>query len=226
MQEIAVGVYVGNFNSRVREELWKHICDNVTKGEATISYAARNEIGYTFDSYQTKQEVFELDGIPLVRYPVHQRTEPSEENYGFSKAYHSHILHKLEKRSNRENQTQEKSSDSIPAYILLDLETTGLDEEKNQIIEIGALKVQGEHKEEFHRFLRTDEDMPQFITDLTGITMQMLVSEGIDRKEGMQELADFLGNMILAGYNIKFDIKFLEAEYHRLGGRLETERIY
>lgn len=40
MQEIATGVYVGNFNSKVRENLWKRVIDNVKEGEATICYSA------------------------------------------------------------------------------------------------------------------------------------------------------------------------------------------
>ena len=37
MQEIATGVYVGNFNTKVREELWRRVKENVGDGEATIS---------------------------------------------------------------------------------------------------------------------------------------------------------------------------------------------
>ena len=50
MQEIATGVYVGNFNSRVREALWQRITDTVGEGEATMSFAFRNEIGYSFQT--------------------------------------------------------------------------------------------------------------------------------------------------------------------------------
>ena len=180
MQEIAVGVYVGNFNSRVREQLWQHICDNVQKGEATISYAYRNAIGYTFDSYQTKQEVFELDGLPLIRYPLNKRKDENKEGYGFSKAFQSHMQYKLE---NKKNNSKSNQNDFIPSYILIDLETTGLDEKKNQIIEIGALKVKGDCTEEFHRLLHLDENLPDFITELTGITTQMLDADGCDRKK-------------------------------------------
>lgn len=221
MQEIAVGVYVGNFNSRVREQLWQHVCDNVQKGEATISYATRNEIGYTFDSYQTKQEMFELDGLPLVRYPLHQRKVENEERYGFSKAFQSHMRYKME---NRDNKLKPNQNDSIPAYVLIDLETTGLDVERNQIIEIGALKVEGNHKEEFNRLLHVDESVPEFITELTGITTQMLVTDGCDRKKGMKEFACFIEDMPLVGYNVRFDIKFLKKEFCRLGLDWENKR--
>ena len=45
LQEISTGVYVGNINARIREELWKRIIDNIKQGQATMSYAKRNEIG-------------------------------------------------------------------------------------------------------------------------------------------------------------------------------------
>ena len=45
LQEISTGVYVGNINARIREELWKRIVDNIGQGQATMSYARRNEIG-------------------------------------------------------------------------------------------------------------------------------------------------------------------------------------
>ena len=221
MQEIAVGVYVGNFNSRVREQLWQHVCDNVQKGEATISYAARNEIGYTFDSYQTKQEVFELDGLPLVRYPIYQRNAENEEKHGFSKAFQAHMRYKLEGKSNKLKPVQ---SDSIPAYVLVDLETTGLDEEKNQIIEIGALKVKGDNREEFHRLLHVDGNVPDYITELTGITTQMLVDDGCDRKKSLEDFACFIDDMPLVGYNVRFDIKFLEKEFCRQGLNWKNKR--
>ncbi|MCD8151440.1 MAG: type I-E CRISPR-associated endoribonuclease Cas2e [Clostridiales bacterium] len=214
MQEIAVGVYVGNFNSRVREELWQHVRDNVQKGEATISYAVRNEIGYTFSSYQTKQEVFELDGLPLVRYPLQQRKAENEGRYGFSRAFRSHMRYKLE---NKDNKLKPEQNNTIPAYVLIDLETTGLSEEKDYIIEIGALKVKGTRKEEFHRLLHVDENVPNLITELTGITTQMLAADGCDRKKSLEDFACFIEDMPLVGYNVKFDIKFLEKEFRRLG---------
>ncbi len=45
MQEIATGVYMGNLNPRVREELWERVAESVGQGQATLCYAARNELG-------------------------------------------------------------------------------------------------------------------------------------------------------------------------------------
>ena len=70
MQEIATGVYIGNFNARIREKLWIRITETVGDGEATMSYAYRNEIGYQFVTWNTERENIDCDGIPLVLLPI------------------------------------------------------------------------------------------------------------------------------------------------------------
>lgn len=62
MQEISTGVYVGNFNSKVREYLWKRVIDTIGKGEAIICYSCRNEIGYSFSTCNSEREVVDYDG--------------------------------------------------------------------------------------------------------------------------------------------------------------------
>ncbi|MDN6836187.1 MAG: type I-E CRISPR-associated endoribonuclease Cas2e, partial [Lactococcus lactis] len=66
MQEIATGVYVGNFNTKVRSQLWERVIQSVGTGEATMSYVYRNEIGYQFETLNTQRQVADYDGIPLV----------------------------------------------------------------------------------------------------------------------------------------------------------------
>src|SRR5574337_193652 len=55
MQEIDTGVYVGNFNSRIREKLWDRVSDCIGSGQATMSYSSRNEIGYDFETLYTSR---------------------------------------------------------------------------------------------------------------------------------------------------------------------------
>ena len=61
MQEIATGVYIGNFNSKIRDKLWERIQDAVGSGEATMSYPMRNELVYTFNTLNTKREIYDSD---------------------------------------------------------------------------------------------------------------------------------------------------------------------
>ena len=79
MQEIATGVYVGSFNSKVREYLWERVTDTVGHGEAIMCYSYRNEIGYSFCTYNTERHVVDYDGIPLVLIPEKVSSEHESE---------------------------------------------------------------------------------------------------------------------------------------------------
>ena len=102
MQEIATGVYVGNFNSRVREELWKRIEDSVGNGAVTMSFSSQNEIGYDFKTIHSNREVVYLDGLPLVSIPSNDMLE-CDIKYGFSDAAKFHNAKKFSNVRNRKN---------------------------------------------------------------------------------------------------------------------------
>lgn len=60
------------------------------------------------------------------------------------------------------------------AFVIVDIETDGLDENKNKIIEIGAYEVVGDNIYEFNKLVKYDEQLPDFIVNLTGITDDLL----------------------------------------------------
>ena len=43
LQEISLGVYVGQVSARVRDKLWQRVCEESKNGRATMVYSARNE---------------------------------------------------------------------------------------------------------------------------------------------------------------------------------------
>lgn len=201
MQEIATGVYVGNFNSRVREALWQRITDTVGEGEATMSFAFRNEIGYSFQTINAARQVIDYDGIPLVLLPSENDEERDKSiTAGFSNASKMHRARRVARPYDEQPQRE---------YVFLDIETTGLDVEKDKIIEIGAIKLAGEKKSIFHRLIKIERDIPEPIEKLTGITQSALFSDGVDLKPCIAEFMEFIGKSDLIGYNIRFDIKFL-----------------
>ena len=111
MQEIDTGVYIGNFNSKVREELWKRVIENVKEGEATICYASRNEIGYDFKTNSKDISIIDFDGIPLVMVDKKEKIKVNDQvKLGYSRAS------KLRKA--RQFQKQTKKS---PSYVVIDL---------------------------------------------------------------------------------------------------------
>ena len=79
------------------------------------------------------------------------------------------------------------------SYIALDLETTGLDPQKDQILEIGAVKIQdGKETERYETFVRVGIPIPEKIQELTG-TMPLVLHGGTGIPEDMIKKAISLG---------------------------------
>lgn len=96
----------------------------------------------------------------------------------------------------------------IKDYVAFDLETTGLDIENDSIIEIGALKVKnGKVCERFMEFLKPDKSISPMITNITGITNEM-VANARPTSEIIRDFVDFCEDYVLVGHNILFDYKF------------------
>ena len=192
MQEISTGVYVGNFNSKVREELWQRVIENVKEGEATICYAYRNEIGYEFRTNSKEISIADFDGIPFVM--LERKENVSYENkLGFSKA-----------SKMRKARQFQKQSAKTPGYVVLDIETDGLDFLKNSIIEIGCVKAKSGKLEEFERAIKIESNLPLDIRTLTGLSDEYLAENGVDEQEALIDLLEFIGDLPVVNYDINF----------------------
>jgi ATP-dependent DNA helicase DinG len=98
----------------------------------------------------------------------------------------------------------------MDSYVALDIETTGLDPEKDAIIEIGAVHFNEKRVEgEWSNLINPGKPIPPFITQLTGITDQMVLQSPSIR-EVLHELADFIGDAVIVGHNIGFDLSFFK----------------
>lgn len=53
LSEINVGVYVGHVNAKVRDGLWRRVCENIKEGQATMVYTASNEQHMSFRVHNT-----------------------------------------------------------------------------------------------------------------------------------------------------------------------------
>jgi len=112
--------------------------------------------------------------------------------------------------------------EDLPDYynreiVFFDLETSGLNPEKDDIIEIGAVKVKnGVVIDEFQRLIRYDKPLPPKIVELTNITDRLLKEEGVERLGALREFVDFIGNSKLIGHNIiGFDLPVLRHSLKR-----------
>ena len=100
----------------------------------------------------------------------------------------------------------------LDAFVSLDLETTGLNMETDQIIEIGATRFDRSGAfENFSTFVDPGRGIPREVRELTGIADADL--KGAPRfLEVREALAEFIGDRAIVGQNIAFDLAFLRAE--------------
>lgn len=99
--------------------------------------------------------------------------------------------------------------------VVFDTETTGIDFQRDEIIELGAvcLTAEGESgaMDDLIR-LSPGRALPPFITDLTGITAQQLESEGVEKSAAAEHFCRLLEGAerpLIAAYNAQFDLSFL-----------------
>lgn len=102
---------------------------------------------------------------------------------------------------------------------VFDFETTGLDHANDRVIEMAAIRVvNGEIVSQFQTLVKFDGELTEKITEITGITSDMLVG-------GMEEAAAFITlrrimgpNSLLVAHNAAFDLQFLHYAMQRIKG--------
>lgn len=206
MQEIQPGVYVANMNKKVREQLWLRVTQTVGNGSATISYQTNNEIGYDFEIYNSSTEKIDYDGIPLVAVPNHSKNQKNI-NYGFSNAA----------KNRKAKIYSSKKTEILKPYVVLDIETTGLNSDSDEIIEIAIIKEIEGTQYFFEKLIQTSKLLTTDISNLTGLTNQKLNSEGYPLEEVLSEAVQFIGDLPVVGYNIKFDLSIINRKLQSLG---------
>lgn len=98
----------------------------------------------------------------------------------------------------------------LKSYIAFDVETTGLNPLENELIEIGALKVRnGKVADRFMEFLRPSSPISRTITELTGITDEM-VAAARPSCQVISDFLDFCEEDVLIGHNVTFDYSFIK----------------
>lgn len=206
LQEIDIGVYVGNISTRVREELWKKVCENAKRGRATIAFSASNEQRMDFHVFNASWLPIDFDGLKLMLRPVPgYAVNATSDKVGYSNAAKAHMAKAMAGRSRKRVPLLER-------YAVVDLETTGLSPVRDEIIEIGALIVcGGQIESEFQMLIKPKEPVPPMIERLTGLTGDMLEIKGMATKEAIPALIRFIGALPVICHNAEFDYGFLRA---------------
>ncbi len=102
-------------------------------------------------------------------------------------------------------------------FVVFDLETTGLSAQRDEIIEIGAVKVEnGKITDRFSEFVNPGIPIPEKIQKLTGISDSMVSkARGID--ELLPAFLEFAGDCVFVAHNADFDMSFIKSNCQKLG---------
>ena len=113
----------------------------------------------------------------------------------------------------REYKKTNYSQRIIDDYCVIDTETTGLSPDYCEIIEISMLRVRNnEIVKKYTQLIQPEESVPELITELTGITNEMVAGKPrID--DVKEEVLSFIGDDVLLGHNTSFDVRFINAAF-------------
>ncbi len=98
----------------------------------------------------------------------------------------------------------------MTTLVAFDLETTGLDPKRDAIIEIGAIRFnENRVEDEFSMLINPGRSIPGFITQLTGISNEM-VRGAPNIHDVLAEFEAFVGDTPVIGHNVRFDLGFTQ----------------
>ena len=205
LMEINTGVYVGKVSARIREMLWTRICENLSQGRATMVYSTNNEQGMEFCVHNSAWKPMDFDGIQLIMRPEHAQCETK------ARASRAEVQQMLIKK--KQSQTYKAREEG---YVVIDLETTGLNSSSDEIIELAAIRIIN-HKiaDQLEVLVKTEKEVPKVITELTGITEEILEEKGVVLSSAMEMFCKFIGESTIVGHNIAFDRSFLKEACRR-----------
>ena len=109
-----------------------------------------------------------------------------------------------------------KDGVNFDTFVVFDIETTGLSHLKNNITEIGAVRVEsGKIVDVFNELVNPEQEISQEITEITGITNEMVADKPLI-SEIMPKFLEFSKNAVFVAHNAEFDISFIKTNCKRL----------
>jgi DNA helicase-2/ATP-dependent DNA helicase PcrA len=109
--------------------------------------------------------------------------------------------------------------------VVFDTETTGLDTENDDIIQIAAVEiVKGKPGKSFECYFATDKDLSPTQT-IHNISNEHLKQKATDKREGLSEFLDFIANDALLAHNIRYDYSILNSNLLRVGLNMVDQEV-
>lgn len=114
----------------------------------------------------------------------------------------------------------------LNAFVAIDVETTGLRPLKQRVIEVALYRYQdGQLVERFETLINPERLIPAFISNLTTIT-NVHVEDAPRFADIAATVREFIGDALLIGHNVAFDVSFINAELKRANhAQLVNERL-
>lgn len=109
--------------------------------------------------------------------------------------------------------------------VALDIETTGLSPLADKIIELSAVKIDGNGIETFDQLINPQIKIPEFTIEIHGIKDED-VAHKPSIKEVLPKFIEFIGELPLIAHNAKFDVGFLVYDLHQLGLHFLSNPVY
>lgn len=111
--------------------------------------------------------------------------------------------------------------------IVFDVESTGTDTTRDEIIQIAAIKLdrQGFERERFMTYLRPTKPVGDSY-HVHHISDEFLAKKGLPPQEGLRQFLDFAGDALIVGHNVSYDLHILASELRRLGMDCPDEPPY
>ncbi len=184
----------------------KNTAERVAKIETGQAIIARCKFDYFKDRLSLT-----LDRINLCSFPADFKPEPKR-GRGVPPDY---TLVKPQPAEEVRETTLFDVPESLPAdltdnvFVVFDLETTGTEASRDEITEIGAVKIEnGKIKETFQTLIKPQQHISDFIADLTGID-DALVASAPAFGAVVGDFYKFVSGAILVAHNADFDVKFI-----------------
>lgn len=216
LNQVGIGVYVGDVNAHIRERLWSKVVASCKDGEAILIWSTNREQGYQFYVYNSSAKVLNLDGFYTLLYPLPEVTYSRQTS----------VTSNMHRNKAVFCSTYGKSLMLSKDCVVMDIETTGLDSTNDSILEIGALKIRNHQVvDTFQMCIKQDKPIPVEIVELTRITNEM-TKKGCSLSTAISQFREFIGTDLLVGYNIKFDLEFIQQAVRRLHeGRIRNRCV-
>lgn len=99
-------------------------------------------------------------------------------------------------------------------FVVFDTETSGLSSQKNEIIELAAIKYQIDESfnmietGHYHQYFNPNAPLRKEVIDITGITDEFLADKPLI-DDHIEEIAEFFDDCVVGGHNVDFDIRFM-----------------